>query len=67
MAPTRARVLLADDHPGNTELLCRLLQPEFEVVGPVRDGYSLVVAAETLSPDVIVTVISMPARQPTRR
>jgi DNA-binding NarL/FixJ family response regulator len=60
MAPTRARVLLADDHPGNTELLCRLLQPEFEVVGPVRDGYALVIAAETLSPDVIVTDISMP-------
>jgi len=56
----RARVLLADDHPGNTDLLCQLLQPEFEVVGRVRDGNALVAAAETLSPDVIVTDISMP-------
>jgi len=57
---TRARVLLADDHPGNTDLLCRLLQSEFEVVGLVQDGNALVAAAERLSPDVIVTDISMP-------
>ena len=57
---TRARVLLADDHAGNTDLLCRLLQPEFEVVASVQDGNTLVDAAETLSPDVIVTDISMP-------
>ena len=56
----RARVLLADDHPGNTDLLCGLLQPEFDVVGRVEDGNALVAAAETLSPDVIVTDISMP-------
>ena len=57
---TRARVLLADDHAGNTDLLCRLLQPEFEVVASVQDGNTLVDAAESLSPDVIVTDISMP-------
>ena len=57
---TRARVLLADDHPGTTDLLCRVLQAEFEVVGCVRDGNALVAAAETLSPDVIVTDIAMP-------
>jgi DNA-binding NarL/FixJ family response regulator len=57
---TRARVLLADDHAGNTDLLCRLLQPEFEVVASVQDGNTLVDAAEALSPDVIVTDISMP-------
>ena len=56
----RARVLLADDHAGNTDLLCRLLQPEFEVVASVQDGNTLVDAAESLSPDVIVTDISMP-------
>jgi DNA-binding NarL/FixJ family response regulator len=57
---TRARVLLADDHPGNTELLRRLLQPEFEVIADVQDGQALVEAAEALSPDVIVSDVSMP-------
>ena len=57
---TRARVLVADDHAGNTDLLCRLLEPEFEVVASVRDGIALVDAAEALTPDVIVTDISMP-------
>jgi DNA-binding NarL/FixJ family response regulator len=56
----RARVLLADDHAGNTDLLCRLLQPEFDVVASVQDGNALVNAAEALAPDVIVTDISMP-------
>ena len=56
----RARVLLADDHADNTDLLCRLLTPEFDVVASVQDGITLVDAAETLSPDVIVTDISMP-------
>jgi len=57
---TRPRVLLADDHAGNTDLLCRLLQPEFDVVASVQDGNALISAAEALSPDVIVTDISMP-------
>ena len=57
---TRARVLLADDHTGNTDLLRRLLQPEFDVIADVQDGHALVTAAEALSPDVIVSDISMP-------
>jgi DNA-binding NarL/FixJ family response regulator len=56
----RPRVLLADDHAGNTELLCSLLSLEFDVVGAVQDGNALVGAAERLSPDVIVSDISMP-------
>lgn len=56
----RARVLLADDHPANTALLCDLLQPEFEVVAQVQDGAALVDAAAAMSPDVIVCDISMP-------
>jgi DNA-binding NarL/FixJ family response regulator len=56
----RARVLLADDHAGNTDLLCQLLQPEFDVIGSVQDGNALVTAVEAMSPDVIVTDISMP-------
>jgi DNA-binding NarL/FixJ family response regulator len=56
----RARVLLADDHPVNMALLCGLLQTVFDVVGRVTDGRALVAEAERLSPDVIVTDISMP-------
>ncbi len=37
-----------------------LLEPEFDVVGAVVDGQSLISAADTFQPDVIVTDISMP-------
>jgi DNA-binding NarL/FixJ family response regulator len=37
-----------------------LLEPEFEVVGTVQDGDSLVAGALELSPDVIVSDIGMP-------
>jgi DNA-binding NarL/FixJ family response regulator len=56
----RPRVLLADDHAGNTQLLRSLLEMEFDVVGAVQNGHALVGAAETLSPDVIVSDIAMP-------
>ena len=56
----RARVILADDHPGVVEDLRAVLEPEFEVVATVGDGNALVAAAETLAPDVIVTDIAMP-------
>ncbi len=54
------RLLLADDHVETSALLRGLLQPEFEVVAEVHDGLALVLAAEQLSPDVIVSDISMP-------
>ena len=54
------RLLLAEDHAETAELLCDLLQPEFDVIAQVQDGLSLVAAAEQLSPDVIVSDISMP-------
>ena len=60
MNTTRARVLLADDHPMNTALLRSLLLRAFDVVGDVADGHALIAAAERLSPDVIVTDIGMP-------
>jgi DNA-binding NarL/FixJ family response regulator len=55
-----ARVLLADDHPAVAEDLRALLEPEFDVIATVGDGYELVAAAETHIPDVIVTDITMP-------
>ena len=54
------RLLLADDHRETADLLSRLLQEEFDVVGRVEDGVALVSAVEELSPDVIVSDISMP-------
>ena len=53
-------LLLADDHRETGNLLRGLLQDEFDVVALVQDGVALVSAAERLSPDVIVTDISMP-------
>jgi DNA-binding NarL/FixJ family response regulator len=53
-------VLLADDHTIVAEGLKSLLKEEFDLVGAVGDGRSLVEAAKRLRPDVIVTDISMP-------
>lgn len=55
----RARVLLADDQPMLAKLR-KMLESDFEVVGMVSDGRSLVEAAFQWKPDIIVTDISMP-------
>jgi DNA-binding NarL/FixJ family response regulator len=60
MLMSRPRLLLADDHPETAELLRTLLQAECDVVALVRDGVAMVNAAQRLSPDVIVSDISMP-------
>ena len=57
---TCAQILLADDHPVVAEDLRTVLEAEFDVIATVGDGYELVAAAETLTPDVIVTDIGMP-------
>jgi DNA-binding NarL/FixJ family response regulator len=56
----RPRILLADDHALLLEAFRRLLEPNFEIVGAVGDGAQLIDAAVRLSPDVIVTDVSMP-------
>jgi len=56
----RARILIADDHNLVAELCKRLLETEFDVVGAVSDGRTLVKAAVELRPDVIVLDIAMP-------
>src|SRR4029453_16496644 len=61
--PPRSRLLLADDHIETAELLRELLQPEFEVIGHVTDGCTLVGAAERLLPDLIASDISMPGME----
>lgn len=56
----RPRVLLADDHTLVVEAFTRLLEPQFEVVGTVSDGRSLLDVAPRLNPDVVLLDLSMP-------
>lgn len=56
----RPRVLLADDHQMLADALRAVIEPRCEVVGIVGDGRSLLEAAETLHPDLIVLDIAMP-------
>ena len=57
---SQPRLLLADDHLEIAGVLRDLLQPEFDVIAQVQDGYALLSAVDRLSPDVIVSDISMP-------
>jgi DNA-binding NarL/FixJ family response regulator len=57
---TRARVVLAEDHPRVAEELRRLLEREFDVIAVVGDGNALLRAAGAAEPDVIVTDVAMP-------
>jgi DNA-binding NarL/FixJ family response regulator len=58
--PETCRVLLADDHVLVAEGIQKLLEPEFELVGIVADGRSLITAAAKLQPDIAVVDISLP-------
>ena len=60
MPEPRPRVLVADDHPIMLAGLRKILEPGFEVVGTATDGRSLLAAAETLRPDLVLADISMP-------
>jgi DNA-binding NarL/FixJ family response regulator len=57
----RTRILLADDHTLFCALLRDLLEPEYEVIGSVRDGHELLEAAAKLRPDVVLADIGMPS------
>jgi DNA-binding NarL/FixJ family response regulator len=57
---SKTRLLLADDHALILHGVRSTLESQFEIVGEVSDGKSLVQAAEALRPDVIVLDISMP-------
>jgi DNA-binding NarL/FixJ family response regulator len=56
----KPRVLIADDHRMMAEGLRSLLEPEFDLVGIVADGRSLVAAAKKHRPDVIIADVTMP-------
>lgn len=56
----RPTVLLADDHDIVAEGLRRILETNYDVVGVVSNGRSLLTAAQQLKPDIIVVDVSMP-------
>jgi DNA-binding NarL/FixJ family response regulator len=58
---SRTSVLLADDHVMLLDVLVRLLQQDFNVLGTARDGRSLIEMARKKRPDVIVMDIAMPS------
>ena len=60
MSTSRPTVILADDHLQTAAALRSLLEGPFDVIACVTDGEALVMAAERLSPDVIVSDIGMP-------
>jgi DNA-binding NarL/FixJ family response regulator len=51
---------MADDHTLVLEGISKLLENDFELVGTVEDGHTLLHAAAQLQPDVILLDISMP-------
>jgi DNA-binding NarL/FixJ family response regulator len=57
---TRPRILMADDHLMLLEAFRALLEPEFEVVGAVTDGRTLLDEFARLHPDVVLIDVAMP-------
>jgi DNA-binding NarL/FixJ family response regulator len=54
------RILIADDHTLVAEAFKALLDTDYEVVGTVGDGRSLVRVAAELGPDLIIIDVAMP-------
>ena len=57
---TRLRVMIAEDHKDMLEVMFRVLDKEYDVIGIARNGRDLVDRAVALNPDVIVSDIFMP-------
>lgn len=57
---TRPRILIADDHAMLLDAFKALLESEFDVVGAVTDGRTLLEEFSRLHPDVVVLDIGMP-------
>jgi DNA-binding NarL/FixJ family response regulator len=56
----RPRILLADVHTLLMEALSKLLASDFDVVGMVADGHTLLSTAVVLKPDIVVLDVSLP-------
>ena len=52
--------MLADDHTMFADALQKLLEPQYEVIGQVGDGRSLVKVALDLKPDLALVDVGMP-------
>ena len=59
-APSRPRVLIADDHPDMVKAISRLLALDCDVVGSVADGRAASRGRGRLHPDVIVLDLNLP-------
>ena len=57
---TRARILMADDHLMLLEAFKAMLAPDFDIVGLVTDGRTLLEEFARLNPDVVLLDIAMP-------
>lgn len=56
----KAKILLVDDHPPLVEAALAILKPQYDIVGVATDGAMLVSEALRLSPDLIVSDITLP-------
>jgi DNA-binding NarL/FixJ family response regulator len=56
----RPRILMADDHLMLLEAFKALLEPDFDVVGTVTDGRTLLEEFSRLNPDVVLLDVAMP-------
>jgi DNA-binding NarL/FixJ family response regulator len=57
---TRPRILIADDHLMLLDALTALLEPDYEVVGRVMDGRTLLDEFSRLHPEVVLLDVAMP-------
>ena len=55
-----SRILIADDHEDNRELMCLILRDALYQVHEARDGHECLQAAREQQPDLIMIDISMP-------
>ena len=60
MRPIQTRILVVEDHPLVRERVIDLLRPSFDVVGAAGNGQEMIAEAMRLTPDLIVTDITMP-------
>jgi DNA-binding NarL/FixJ family response regulator len=56
----RTRILIADDHRLVAEAFKSMLEPEYQVVGVVTDGKSLIRTALETKPDIVLLDLGMP-------
>lgn len=56
----RPRLLLADDHALIAEGISKLIESEFDLIGIVQDGRTLLNTIEQLAPDILLLDISLP-------